>query len=165
MSRAWIGLGSNLDDPPARVRQALDWLDQLPRTRRRRTSSLYGSRPVGPADQPDFINAVAELETGLAPTVLLDALQALEDRAGRVRRRRWGERSLDLDILLYDDRVVNEPRLHIPHPRLAERAFVLVPLAEAAPELRLPDGRAVAELRRACKDAGVWYHRDAGQRE
>lgn len=164
MSRAWIGLGSNLDDPPAQIARALDWLDQLPDTRRRRTSGLYGSRPVGPADQPDFINAVAELDTELAPRALLRALQALEDRAGRVRRRRWGERSLDLDILLYDHRELDEPDLCIPHPRMTERAFVLVPLADTAPELRLPDGRTVEALRRACNDAGVWYH-ETGQRE
>jgi 2-amino-4-hydroxy-6-hydroxymethyldihydropteridine diphosphokinase len=158
MSRVWIGLGGNLENPAARLCRTLARLDQLPDTRVIRHSSLYGSRPVGPADQPDFINAVAELETELTPLALLDKLQGLENDAGRVRTRHWGERTLDLDILLLDDRVVNEPRLRIPHPELEHRGFVLVPLAEIAPALRLPDGRRVDALRAACDDTGVWYH-------
>ena len=116
---------------------------------------------MGPQDQPDFINAVAELETGLDPIPLLDALQALEERAGRQRRRHWGERTLDLDILLYDDRVLDDARLKLPHPELTARGFVLVPLAEIAPGLQLPDGRTVDALRAACDDTGVWYHASA----
>lgn len=162
MSRAWIGLGGNLDDPAARIRRALVWLHELPGTRLTGSSSLYGSRPVGPADQPDFINAVAELDTELEPLALLDALQQLEARAGRQRGRHWGERTLDLDILLFDDRVVDEPRLRIPHPEMARRGFVLVPLAELAPGLRLPGGESVDALREACDDTGVWYHGPAG---
>ncbi len=108
-------------------------LDQLPLTRRRRASSLYATRPVGPADQPDFINAVAQLETRLSPLALLDQLQALEQRHGRVRERRWGPRTLDLDLLLFDDRRLVTPRLTLPHPEMVKRAFVLVPLAEIAP--------------------------------
>ena len=158
MSRAWIGLGGNLDEPAARLRRTLPRLDHLPGTRVIRHSSLYGSRPVGPADQPDFINAVAELETDLTPLALLDELQGLENKAGRVRTRHWGERTLDLDILLFDDRAVDEPRLRVPHPELEHRGFVLVPLAEIAPALRLPDGRRVDALRAACDDTGVWYH-------
>lgn len=158
MSRAWIGLGGNLDGPAARVRRTLAQLDQLPASRLTRSSALYGSRPVGPADQPDFINAVAELDTELSPLTLLDELQALENQAGRVRTRQWGERTLDLDILLFDDRVVDEARLRIPHPELENRGFVLVPLSEIAPAMSLPDGRRVDALRAACDDQGVWFH-------
>ncbi|WP_069384940.1 2-amino-4-hydroxy-6-hydroxymethyldihydropteridine diphosphokinase [Halomonas caseinilytica] len=146
MSLAWIGLGSNLDAPRSHVERALSELDQLPLTRRRRASSLYATRPVGPADQPDFINAVAQLETRLSPLALLDQLQALEQRHGRVRERRWGPRTLDLDLLLFDDRRLVTPRLTLPHPEMVKRAFVLVPLAEIAPALVLPDGRDVATL-------------------
>jgi 2-amino-4-hydroxy-6-hydroxymethyldihydropteridine diphosphokinase len=158
MSRAWIGLGGNLDDPATRLRRTVAELDHVPTSRLVRSSGLYGSRPVGPADQPDFINAVAELDTDLSPLMLLDELQGLEQQAGRVRTRQWGERTLDLDILLFDDRVVDTARLRIPHPELANRGFVLVPLAEIAPAIRLPDGRRVDTLRAACDDQGVWYH-------
>jgi len=158
MSRAWVGLGGNLDEPAARLRRTLVRLDQLPGTRVIHHSALYGSRPVGPADQPDFINAAADLETSLSPLALLDALQELENEAGRVRARHWGERTLDLDILLFDDRVVDESRLQIPHPEMENRGFVLVHLAEIAPALHLPDGRRVDALRAACDDTGVWYH-------
>ncbi|XKE45803.1 2-amino-4-hydroxy-6-hydroxymethyldihydropteridine diphosphokinase [Halomonas organivorans] len=144
--RAWIGLGSNLDGPHEHVERALDELDALPLTRRRQASRRYASRPVGPADQPDFVNAVAELETRLSPLALLDQLQALEQRHGRIRGRRWGPRTLDLDLLLFDDRRMATPRLILPHPEMARRAFVLVPLAELAPELSLPDGRLVEDL-------------------
>ncbi|RTR05482.1 2-amino-4-hydroxy-6-hydroxymethyldihydropteridine diphosphokinase [Halomonas nitroreducens] len=143
---AWIGLGSNLDGPHDHVERALDELDALPLTRRRRASRRYASRPVGPADQPDFVNAVAELETRLSPLALLDQLQALEQHHGRVRARRWGPRTLDLDLLLFDDRQLSTPRLTLPHPEMVRRAFVLVPLAELAPELRLPDGRWIEAL-------------------
>ncbi|ATJ81181.1 2-amino-4-hydroxy-6-hydroxymethyldihydropteridine diphosphokinase [Halomonas beimenensis] len=144
--RAWIGLGSNLDGPHEHVERALDELDALPLTRRRQASRRYASRPVGPADQADFVNAVAELETRLSPLALLDQLQALEQRHGRVRGRRWGPRTLDLDLLLFDERRMATPRLILPHPEMTRRAFVLVPLAELAPELSLPDGRCVADL-------------------
>lgn len=158
MSRAWIGLGGNLDDPATRLQRTVARLGHVPASRLVRSSGLYGSRPVGPADQPDFINAVAELDTDLSPLRLLDELQGLEQQAGRVRTRQWGERTLDLDILLFDDRVVDTARLRIPHPELANRGFVLVPLAEIAPVIRLPDGRRVDTLRAACDDQGVWYH-------
>lgn len=142
---AWIGLGSNLGSPRAHVERALEELDHLPLTRRVAASRLYASAPVGPADQPDFINAVAQLETRLSPLALLDQLQALEHRHGRVRGRRWGPRTLDLDLLLFDDRRVTLPRLTLPHPEMLRRAFVLVPLAELAPSLVL-DGRPLARL-------------------
>jgi len=142
---AWIGLGSNLDGPREHVARALEELESLPLTRRVAASRLYASRPVGPADQPDYVNAVAHLVTRLSPLALLDQLQALEQRHGRVRGRRWGPRTLDLDLLLYDDRRLTLPRLTLPHPEMARRAFVLVPLAELAPSLAL-DGKPLARL-------------------
>ncbi|KAA0010903.1 2-amino-4-hydroxy-6-hydroxymethyldihydropteridine diphosphokinase [Billgrantia pellis] len=143
---AFIGLGSNLDDPLDQVRRALEALAGLPLTTRIGTSRLYISRPVGPQDQPDFINAVAHLRTWLSPLALLDQLQALEQRHRRIRQRHWGPRTLDLDLLLYGDETVERPRLRVPHPEMAKRAFVLLPLAELAPRWRLPDGRSVADL-------------------
>lgn len=148
MSRAYIALGSNLDDPLAQVRQAIGELEQLSNSRLLAVSGLYRSAPMGPADQPDYINAVALLETSLSPFALLDALQAVEQRHGRVRGpQRWGPRSLDLDVLLYDQQVIEDQRLTIPHPGMAERAFVLYPLQElVTPEFVIPGQGAVQEL-------------------
>ena len=101
---------------------------------------------MGPADQPDFINAVAELDTELAPEALLDALQALESEAGRQRTRHWGERTLDLDILLLDERRIDTPELQVPHPQMIHRAFVLLPLMDIAPNAHLPDGTALSSF-------------------
>ncbi|MBB3185529.1 2-amino-4-hydroxy-6-hydroxymethyldihydropteridine diphosphokinase [Halomonas fontilapidosi] len=143
--QAWIGLGSNLDGPREHVERAVDELDRLPLTRRVAASRLYASAPVGPADQPDYINAVALLETWLSPLALLDQLQALEQRHGRLRGRRWGPRTLDLDLLLFDDQRVKQPRLTLPHPEMVRRAFVLVPLAELSPSLTV-DGHSLARL-------------------
>ena len=146
---AYVGLGSNLEAPRQQIERALEALGHLPLTGRVSASRLYVSTPVGPQDQPDFVNAVARLETRLSPLALLDQLQAMEQRHRRVRQQRWGPRTLDLDLLLYGDRRIETPRLRVPHPEMAARAFVLVPLAELAPGLRLPDGRRVAELSRA----------------
>ena len=146
VSHAYIGLGSNLDDPRGHVERALDELDGLPLTQLAAASSCYASRPVGPQDQPDFINAVARLETRLSPLALLDQLQALEQRHARVRQRHWGPRTLDLDLLAYDDRQLHHPRLRLPHPELARRAFVVIPLHELAPALELPGLGPVAGL-------------------
>lgn len=143
---AWIGLGSNLDQPRQQILTALEDLAALPLTTIRARSSLYSSRPVGPQDQPDFINAVAVLNTRLSPLALLDQLQALEQRHRRVRERHWGPRTLDLDLLLYDDQVLNLPRLVVPHPWLGERAFVVHPMLEIAPDLRLPEGQRLNQL-------------------
>ncbi|MCE8025973.1 MULTISPECIES: 2-amino-4-hydroxy-6-hydroxymethyldihydropteridine diphosphokinase [Halomonadaceae] len=142
----YVGLGSNLEDPIAQVRLALEALGTLPLTERVAASRLYVSRPLGPQDQPDFINAVAHLRTRLSPLALLDQLQALEQRHGRVRRRHWGPRTLDLDLLLYGDECLELPRLRVPHPEMTARSFVLLPLAELSPQLQLPDGRPVAAL-------------------
>ncbi|QTF92580.1 2-amino-4-hydroxy-6-hydroxymethyldihydropteridine diphosphokinase [Halomonas sp. BM-2019] len=146
LHRAWVGLGSNLDDPRRHIERALEELDRLPLTRRLMASRLHVSRPVGPQDQPDFINAVALLETRLSPLALLDQLQALEQAHRRVRARRWGPRTLDLDLLLFDDSVLALPRLRVPHPELTHRTFVVLPLLELAPDLVLPDGRPLAPL-------------------
>ena len=137
---AYVGLGSNLDEPVQQVRRALQELDRLPATRCVRHSALYHTRPLGPQDQPDYINAVAQLATGLAPEPLLDALQSLEQRHRRVRQGpRWGPRTLDLDLLLYDTLQMSTERLILPHPELTRRAFVLLPLAEVAPRtLKIP---------------------------
>lgn len=144
---AYIALGANLDDPQASVRMALDELAQLPQSRLRASSSLYRTAPVGLAGQPDFINAVAEIATELDADRLLDELFAIERRFGRIRSEKNGPRTLDLDLLLYDDLVCDTPHLHLPHPRLHLRAFVIVPLAEIAPDCRIPGrGSAAAWL-------------------
>ncbi len=143
---AYIALGSNLDDPAAQVRAGFAALDRLPQTRLAARSSLYASAPVGFLDQPEFVNAVACIETGLAPRELLDQLIAIERAHGRVRAFPNAPRTLDLDIVLYGARAVREPGLTIPHPRMLERAFVMVPLAELAPDAMLPDGRRIAQL-------------------
>lgn len=142
----YVGLGSNLDAPVDQIRRAFEELDALPLTNCMAVSRLYASRPVGPQDQPDFINAVAYLRTRLSPLALLDQLQALEQRHRRVRQRRWGPRTLDLDLLLYGNETLDLPRLRVPHPAMASRAFVLLPLAELSPQLQLPDGRHVMAL-------------------
>ncbi len=153
---AFIGLGSNLDGPVEQVRRALDALTSLGGSRLAAASRLYRSDPVGPPGQPDYINAVAKLETRLAPGRLLDELQRIERRQGRVRGERWGPRTLDLDLLLYGDLAIDEPRLRVPHPRLAERMFVLRPLAELlASDAELPGLGRLDELLAACADGGV----------
>ena len=143
---AAVGLGSNLDGPAAQVASGLRALTELPETRLLRQSALYATPPMGPADQPDYINAVALIATHLPPLVLLDALQAIEHAHHRVRERHWGPRTLDLDILCYDGLVLAHPRLVLPHPGIAERAFVVIPLLDIAPELRLPGLPTLASL-------------------
>jgi 2-amino-4-hydroxy-6-hydroxymethyldihydropteridine diphosphokinase len=137
--RAYVALGSNQGDSQAQVRGAFRALAAMPDTQLLRRSSLYLTPPWGVTNQPDFVNAVAELETDLSPVALLQALLEIEHRAGRRRDgARWGPRTLDLDLLLYADQVLDEPGLTVPHPRMAERAFVLLPLAELEPTLKIP---------------------------
>ena len=140
MSRAAVGLGANLGDAAATVRAAIDALDGLPGTRLVAASRLYRTPAWGVTDQPDFINAVAVVETSLAPRDLLDGLLEIERRFGRVRLEgeRWGPRTLDLDLLLHGDAVVDEPGLRVPHPRLHQRAFALLPLLEVWPDALIP---------------------------
>lgn len=138
MALAYVGIGANLDDPAARVRGAFESLAALPRTRLVKRSSLYRTEPQGYRSQPDFVNAVAALDTELAPAGLLAALQALEAQAGRTRSFPNAPRTLDLDLLLYGGERIDRPGLTVPHPRMHERAFVLVPLLEIEPEASIP---------------------------
>lgn len=146
----YIGLGSNLEQPLQQVQQALEELKRLADTELVNHSLLYRSDPVGPADQPDYINAVAQLRSRLQPEVLLDQLQQLEQQHRRVRLQHWGPRTLDLDILLFGDQLIDSKRLKVPHPFMAERSFVLYPLQEIAPTLTLPDGRSINQLVDQC---------------
>ncbi len=143
---AYVGLGSNLSGPEGQIRAALDALARLPRTRVTACSSLYRTAPIGRLDQPDFVNAVARLETGLSARELLQGLLEVEARQGRVRSTPNAPRTLDLDLLLWGEAVISEPGLEVPHPRMHERAFVLQPLAEIAPAARVPGHGPVAEL-------------------
>lgn len=154
MSAAFIALGANLADPLGQVERALTALQQLPASHLLACSPLYRSRPMGPADQPDYINGVALLETSLTPHQLLDETQRIELEQGRVRKaERWGPRTLDLDLLLFDDAVINDERLIVPHYGMKERAFVLLPLFDLAPDLVLPCGTALHTLMSVCDDA------------
>lgn len=143
---ACVALGSNLDDPRLQVERGFAALAALPRTRLLARSRLYRTPPWGMLDQPDFINAAARLETSLSPRSLLDALLAIEARAGRVRGVRNGPRILDLDLLLYGDRIIDEPGFTVPHPRLHGRAFVLLPLADIAADAEVPGQGRVRDL-------------------
>lgn len=145
-ARACIGLGGNVGDVAGTVRRAFDALAGLPQTRVLAVSRLYRTPAWGVEDQPDFVNAAALVETMLAPQALLDGLLGIERAFGRERRERWGPRTLDLDLLLYDDRVIDVPGLHVPHPHLHERAFVLRPLADIAPDAMVPGQGTVARL-------------------
>ena len=149
---AFVGLGSNLADPRAQVLRAMQALDGLPQTRVLARSSLYRSAPVGYLDQPDFINAVAQLETELSPRALLDALLALELECGRTREFINAPRTLDLDVLLYDELLHHEHGLTIPHPQMHRRAFVLRPLLEIAPDCVIPGVGPAAAALRLCAD-------------
>lgn len=164
MSRAVIGLGSNLNDPLAQLRRATTALKALPETTLARTSGVYRSRAVGPGTQPDYLNAVAALDTALEPLALLRKLQEIENDQGRERNERWGPRTLDLDLLLYDDLVLASDALTLPHPRIAERDFVLYPLAEISDTINdnisatrelLPGNAQLDTLIESCADNGV----------
>lgn len=144
---AYVALGSNLDGPCEQVERALDALAGLPDSRLVLRSSLYRTRPLGPVAQPDFVNAAAGLLTRLEPAALLSQLKALEARLGRERPVvRWGPRRIDLDLLVHGCARIVEPDLEVPHPGIAERAFVLVPLAEFAPDLLVPGRGSVRDL-------------------
>ena len=146
---AYIGIGSNLSDPRTQVVDALDCIAEIADVRLVRRSSLYGSSPLGPADQPDYVNAVAGVLTLLAPRALLEQLHALERAAGRPdKHERWGPRILDLDLLVYGREQWSDAELTLPHPGIVERSFVLYPLAEVAPDLDIPGLGRVADLKR-----------------
>lgn len=149
-----VALGSNLAGPAAQVRMAFVALAAVPETRLVARSRLYRTPPVGPP-QPDYVNAAAILETRLGVETLFDALLAIERAQGRTRVERWGPRTLDLDLLVYGDAVIDTPGLTVPHPQLAVRPFVLVPLAEIAPGLEVPGLGRVADLCAACPGEGI----------
>lgn len=155
--RAWVGLGGNLGDVEATLNEALMALDGLPQTSIRSQSAFYRSPPWGRTDQPAFINAAVELQTRLAPRVLLDYLLEIEIRFGRVRKPgdKWGPRKLDLDLLVFGNEQLNQPGLHVPHPRLSERAFVLVPLNEIAARLDIPGHGVVRDLLAGVDASGI----------
>ena len=145
-TRAYLALGSNLGDRLANLRRAVELLDATPGVEVVRSSRVYETEPVGPP-QPAYLNAVVEVETELEPHQLLGAAQAVEEALGRVRAERWGPRTIDVDVLTYDERTVDEPGLTVPHPRMHERGFVLVPLGELDQDPMLPGGRRLATLR------------------
>ena len=155
MTVAYVGIGSNLKRPEDQVLAAFQELDRIPNTRVTRRSSLYRSSPVGYAPQPDFVNAVAELDTTLSPEALLEELRKIEDRHERERRFPNSPRTLDLDLLLFADRSLNTDRLTIPHPRMHERAFVLKPLTEIAPQIELSGRGAAKDCLDQVKDQNV----------
>ncbi len=148
MTRAFVGLGSNQGGPERQLEQALRALAEVPRTLLAAQSAWYRTRPVGDANQADFLNAVVEIETGLTALELLDELQRIEREQGRRHdpARRWGPRTLDLDLLLFGHEIIHHSRLNVPHPRLALRAFVLKPLADLAPALLVPGYGRVGEI-------------------
>jgi 2-amino-4-hydroxy-6-hydroxymethyldihydropteridine diphosphokinase len=159
MALVYIGLGSNLSDPKKQIHTAVEALSKIKCCELNQVSSLYFSRPMGPQDQPDYMNAVVALTTTLSPLSLLDELQAIENTSGRIRKdNRWGARILDLDVLLFDDEVINNDRLTVPHYGLELREFVLLPLAEISPTLILPNGRSVLSLSQNINKNGLKIH-------
>jgi 2-amino-4-hydroxy-6-hydroxymethyldihydropteridine diphosphokinase len=157
IATAYIGIGSNLAEPLEQVRRAVTALKSIPASSLLAVSPWYGSSPVGgPDGQPDYINGVACLQTRLAPHALLDALQAIEQQQCRERHTRWDARTLDLDLLLYGDQLIDDDKLTLPHPRMHTRAFVLAPLADIAPNLALPNGCSVGSLLSAVSTMGLW---------
>jgi 2-amino-4-hydroxy-6-hydroxymethyldihydropteridine diphosphokinase len=152
---AYIGLGSNLQNPAEQIQSARVAIAALSGIEERGFSSLYHSAPMGPQDQPDYVNAVMAVATDLSPIDLLRVLQGIENNSGRVRAERWGARTLDLDILLYGDQVINLPDLTVPHIGLTERAFVLYPLYEIAPHTIIPTKGKLVDLLENCPLAGL----------
>jgi len=154
--RAYIGLGSNLADPVQQIAHALSALESVPQSQLVARSGLYRSAPLGPRDQPDYINAVVAIDTQLGAKALLHHLQNIEQRHGRVRDgERWGPRTLDLDLILYGDEISGDDELSLPHPRAHERAFVLIPLFEIAPEAKITGKGRVVDLLNYCQNQHV----------
>ena len=150
MTLAYIAIGSNLASPLDQVNAAIAALGEIPDSRTVAVSAFYRTPPLGPQDQPDYLNAALALETELEPEALLDHTQRIELAQGRVRKdERWGPRTLDLDIMLFGDRVIRTPRLTVPHYDMHNRGFMLWPLAEIAPDLRFPDGSALGDCLQA----------------
>jgi 2-amino-4-hydroxy-6-hydroxymethyldihydropteridine diphosphokinase len=146
-NRAYIGMGSNLGSPLKNCKQSIGLLDKIPQIKVTAQSSFYETEPVGPKDQNWFVNAVAQVTTDLEPLALLDALLNIEGEMGRVRNEKWGPRIIDLDILLYENRMIKNSRLEIPHPEMTQRRFVLAPLAELVPDFIHPlDRKTIQQL-------------------
>ncbi len=153
--QVYIALGSNLENPLQQILTATVSLSQIPDTILLQASFCYISPPMGPADQPDFINRVVSLNTRLPAEILLDYLQEIERKQNRIRQKHWGPRTIDLDILLYGNEMITTERLTIPHVGLSDRAFFLYPLTEIAPHLILPNGKSLADLKIACLPQGI----------
>ena len=154
--QAYIGLGSNLDNPKEHIAQALVALKKIAQTRFINCSHWYGSEAVGPGKQPDYINAVVSLTTELSAIDLLHQLQAIENQQGRQRNIRWGARTLDLDLLLYGNDILNSKTLQLPHPEIKHRNFVLYPLYDLVPELTFPDGDTLASIMSHTQSSGLY---------
>ena len=166
MPIVYLGLGSNMHNPPAQLEAAVAALGLLPATHVQRISPVYVSRAWGKTDQPDFLNLVVEVDTALGPASLLRAVKQMEADQGRTPGERWGPRPVDIDILLYDKQEINTPTLVIPHPRMWERAFVLRPLADLVPDLISSDGTLITDLLRQepIASQGVWPYPAANTR-
>jgi 2-amino-4-hydroxy-6-hydroxymethyldihydropteridine diphosphokinase len=153
VKQVFIGLGSNLDNPASQLQKAIQTLETTEKLSLVKASSLYKTAPVGPPGQPDYINAVVEIHTSMQPLELLSRLQSIENLQGRVRQQHWGARTLDLDILLYQGQQIREPDLVVPHPRIPERNFVLIPLLEITEDsLEIPGMGQLGQLLDQCQD-------------
>ena len=151
MTQVVIGLGSNIDDPALQLQQGLTALSELPQSQLLSVSKVYESAPLGPQDQPHFLNAVAILDTALNPMAVLDQLQAIETKMGRIKNRHWGERCIDLDLLLYALEQCAGPRLTLPHPGITQRSFVLRPMIDVlGADFEMPDGQVLGRLAPNC---------------
>ncbi len=156
MNNVFIGLGSNLDNPVSQIKKAIDHIKKIKTLKLINISGFYSSPPMGPQDQPDFINAVAEVATDLSAEQLLDELQQIENMQGRVRLQHWGARTLDLDILLFGSDVINTERLTVPHSGIRERSFVLFPLNDLVDsDFMIPTLGKITELLTACPVTGI----------
>lgn len=156
MTRVYLAIGSNLASPLEQVNAALAALADIPESQLVAVSDFYRTPPLGPQDQPDYLNAAVALETTLAPEALLDHTQRIELQQGRERKaHRWGPRTLDLDIMLFGEQLIHTPRLTVPHYDMKNRAFMLLPLAQIAPDLRLPDGDKLSELLGKLDHSGI----------
>lgn len=152
MSAVFIGLGSNVGNRNDNLKKAVEMLESHSRIKVIKRSSIYETAPVGYVNQPDFLNAVVKIETALSPRELIKVTKGVEEELKRKRKTKWGPRTIDLDILIYDDVVMDEPHLKLPHPEIVNRAFVLVPLYEIAAELALPGGKKIKDLLNGIKD-------------
>lgn len=155
MKEAYVALGSNLGDPIAQIEQAILSLSQIPQTVLRARSSLYRTPPWGKTDQPAFVNAVVKIETSCSPHALFEYLQAIEKSQKKKKIEKWGPRTIDCDLILYGNEVMESAELTLPHPRMFVRGFVLIPLAEIAPALIFPMGKSITDLLVQCDCAGI----------